>query len=65
MKIFQRIFLCISTMLLISGFVYSQFDYRLELEKRLYPKVDTATTKEVALFISKQLLLSNRNIQFA
>jgi len=53
MKVFQRIFLCISTLLLISGVVYSQFDYRLELEKRLYPKVDTATTKEVALFISK------------
>lgn len=53
MKIFQRNLLCILTLLSISGFVYSQFDYRLELEKRLYPKVDTATTKEIALFISK------------
>ena len=53
MRKFQRKFLCISTLLLLSGFVYCQSDFRLELEKRLYPKVDTATTKEVALFISK------------
>jgi len=44
---------CLSILLLIPGFIYSQFDYRLELEKRLCPKVDISTTKEVALFVSK------------
>ncbi|MFZ4799964.1 MAG: hypothetical protein ACOYMA_20915 [Bacteroidia bacterium] len=52
----QNRFLCLLILLLISGFCYSQrFDvwYGVELEKRLYPKIDTLKEKEVLLFIAK------------
>lgn len=42
----------------MSGLVYSQygtmrFNYNSELEKRLFPKIDTATTKEIVLFCER------------
>jgi len=57
MKIFQQKFYCLLAMLLISALIYSQngtfwFDYRSELVKRIYPVIDTTTTKEIVLFIA-------------
>jgi hypothetical protein len=58
MKTFQQKLLCLIGLILISGLVYSQygpvrFNYDSELEKRLFPKIDTATTKEIVLFCER------------
>ena len=56
MTFHQYKFLCILFLLLISGFSYSQrIDdwFKVELDKRLNPKIDTLQEKEVLLFIAK------------
>lgn len=52
----QNKFFSIFILLVLNGFCYSQsIDdwYGVELEKRLYPKIDTQQVKEVLLFIAK------------
>jgi len=60
MKIFQQKFFCLLALLLIIGQVYGQygrvrFNYRSEIEKHLFPKIDTTTTKEIVLFCATPL----------
>ena len=55
MMLFHQKFFCLLAMFLIFGQAYGQygrvrFNYSTELEQRLFPKIDTTTTKEVALF---------------
>lgn len=58
MKSVKTKILCLLVLFLIKGLVYGQygtvrFNYNLELEKRLFPKIDTATTKEIVLFCER------------
>lgn len=54
-KIFQQKYLYLLALLLMTSHVYSQygrvrFSFKSELEKRLFPQIDTTSTKEIVLF---------------